>query len=240
MFKTTIFAVAFLLVPAIQLVFAHDAWIEKQDGELVVVYGHGAKHEAYDPENVKAVQGFDDQGKPVAVDIVRHKDKVALAPKGTPAIVTMFYDGGYYVRTTEGGKRMTKREAKGKFEILEGLISQKCSKAFLASTEAYPQALGLRLEIVPEKDPFSVQPGETLPVKVLLAGKPLEGVAVKSSDMGHSNPEGLPRSDKNGNVSVVIAKPGFQLLVTSHKTPIKDDPDADVISLSSSLTFEAR
>lgn len=240
MSKRILFAAFFLLLAQAQLVLAHDAWIEKQDGEFVVIYGHGGKHETYDPAAVKEAQAFDAKGEAVAVEIVKHKDKASLAPKGTPSIIAMFYDGGYYVRTTEGGKKMTKREAKGKFEILEGLISQKCSKAFLAPSTAWQKPLALRLEIVPEKDPFSVKAGDALPVKVLLDGKPLEGVTVKSGDIGHSDPKDLPKSDKDGKVSVVIAKPGFQVLVTSHKTPIKDDPDADVISLSSSLTYEAK
>jgi len=230
----------FLLLPTIELAIAHDAWIEKIDSNLVVFYGHGAKHETYDLENVREAHGFDRKGQAVAVEIVKQGDRAVLVPKGAPSVVTMFYDGGYYVRTPDGGKKMTRREAEGKFQILESLRSQKCSKAFLAPTDSWGDNLNLRLEIVPEKDPFKIRPGEAFPLRVLLGGRPLEGAAIKLGNSGHPDPKSLPKSDKEGRASILIPESGFQLIVASFKAPLKDDPDAEILSLSSSLSFEVK
>jgi nickel transport protein len=240
MFKAITSTAIFMLLLATQPVLAHDAWIERQDGQLVVIYGHGANREAYDPASVKEAQGFDAKGDAAPVEILRDKDKVTLAPKGTPALVTVFYDGGYYVRTPEGGKKMTKREAEGKFQILEALRSQKCAKAFLRPSEAWSKSVGLRFEIVPEKDPLSLRPGDALPLQVLLDAKPVEGVALKIGTAGHPDPKGLPKSDKDGKVSLVIPEAGFQVIAAAIKVPRQGDPDADVLSLGSSLTFEVK
>jgi nickel transport protein len=120
------------------------------------------------------------------------------------------------------------------------LRSQKCAKAFLRPTEAWSKSVGLRFEIVPEKDPLSLRPGDALPVQVLLDAKPVEGVALKIGTAGHPDPKGLPKSDKDGKVSLVIPEAGFQVIAAAIKVPRQGDPDADVLSLSSSLTFEVK
>lgn len=239
MFKRIIFSIL-LLFPATPIVLAHDTWIEKRHGELVVIYGHGQDHEAYDPANVKESKGFGPKGQAVAVKIVKRKENASLSPQGDPSIVTTLYDGGYRVRTTDGVKKMTKREVKGKFEILEALKIQKHCKAILAPSDSWSKPLGLRFEIVPQKDPFLIKPGDALPIKVALDGKPLEGIVIRSGDGGHSEANSLPRSDKDGMANIIIEKRGFQLINAACKIPLKDDPDADILFLSTSLTFETK
>jgi nickel transport protein len=240
MFRVIMCSLLFVLFLSIQPVIAHDAWIEKQDGRLAVLYGHCGKHEPYDSTNVKEARGFDENGKPLAVEIRHDKDGALLAPQGTPSLVTMFYDGGYYVRTPDGGKKMTRRNAEGKFPVLEALRSQKCAKAFLAPGQAWSAIVGLPFEIVPEKDPFSLKPGDVLPMRILLDAKPIEGVTFKIGTAGHPDPKSLPKSDKDGKVSLVIPDAGLQVIAAAIKVPRKDDPDADVLSLCSSLSFEVR
>ncbi len=97
--------------------------------------------------------------------------------------------------------------------------------------------MGLFLEIVPEKDPFKAKSGEALPLKVLLEGKPVEGLAVSLGAMPHSDAENLPKTDSNGKVSIKIDKPGLQIITTKLVKPISGDPDADTLVACSSLTF---
>jgi nickel transport protein len=231
-----------LLLPLFifQQALAHDAWLAPKGGGLNVAFGHGEKLDPYDPAKVKDVKGYDTKGQPVAIQTVAEKERASISLKEKPAIVTALFDGGYGVKTTEGWQRLTKREAQGKYSIVEALKSQKYAKALLTSCDTCTKPVGLVFEIVPEKDPFSVKPGEVLPLRVLLNGKALEDAVVKTSETEQSGTKDQLKTDKDGKASVVLGKPGLQLIVASHRTPLKDDPDADVLSLSTSLTFEAR
>jgi nickel transport protein len=239
MFKT-FFPLFVLLLFSLQHAFGHDAWLMPKDGGLVVAYGHGEKLGPYDPASVREAKGYDSKGQAVPVQIVNEKEGASIGSKEKAAIVTALFDGGYGVKTTDGWQKLTKREAQGKYSIVEALKSQKYTKALLTPCDACSKPVGLVFEIVPEKDPFTVKPGDALPLKVLLNGKPLEGAVIKTADAGHSESQGELKSDNYGKASVVVAKPGLQIVVASYKAPLKDDPDADVLSLSSSLTFGVR
>jgi len=232
--------VAVLALFLVQPAFCHDVWLQPKGESVTVMFGHGDKCGPYNPDFVKDAKAFDCDGKIVPVEIVRSQDKVALTPKGNPVMITVFWDSGYGMRTTEGWKKISKREATGKYTIIEALKILRYSKAVLKPCDNFAKPLGLALEIVPEKDPFSIKPTEALPVKVLLDGKPLEGAVIKLGDSGHSNPENLPKTDKNGMVEVVITSPGFQVINAEYKSPLRNDPDADVLRTSSSLSFEIR
>jgi len=209
----------------------------QKDGGLVVVYGHGEKLEPYDPQKVKEAKALDCAGGALAVKIAKQRDGVSIASERTPAIVTAFFDNGSWVHTTEGWRNLGKSEAQGKFSIVEARKSRKYTKALLTQCAAFSNPVGLVFEIVPQKDPFAAKPGDALPVKVLLDGKPVEGATITNGDAGHSDSKDLPKSDKDGKASVLIEKSGFQLIIASYKVPLKNDPDADALFLGATLTF---
>ncbi|WP_435546944.1 DUF4198 domain-containing protein [Desulfobacterium sp. N47] len=153
---------------------------------------------------------------------------------------SIFFDGGYGVKTTEGWKRLTKREAKGNFEIIESFRSQKYSKTMLSPSDVSSKPLGLRLEIVPQKNPFAIKVGETLPIKALFEGKPLQGATIKAGCTYERKLKEYQATDKDGIANIVIEKSGNQIIATSYKTPLKDDPDADTLSLSTNIVFEVK
>ena len=132
MFKRTLFAVL-LLLPATQLVLAHDTWIEKRNGQLLVLRGHDGAVEAYDPALVKEPKATDVKGQVVEIEIVKNKENATLSPKGNPAIVAALYDSGYWLKTTDGWKKATKREGKGKYDIVESIKSKQWCKNVLTS-----------------------------------------------------------------------------------------------------------
>jgi nickel transport protein len=238
MFKTIVPAV-FLMLAVIHPASAHEVWIGAQDGNVAVLYGHDNKTEPYDLANVQAPKAFDAKGKDVSVEIVKGKDGATLSPKDKPAFVAVIYEGGYFVKTTEGWKKMKKSEAKGKFELVEAVKSRKCCKGFLAEGDAYAKPIGQYFEILPQKDPATLKSGDTLPIKVLLDSKPLEGALV-ALGADHASDKDALKTDKDGNATVKIEKSGPQLLKVNHKASVTDDPEADVMYLSSTITFNAR
>jgi nickel transport protein len=236
MFKRMILAVFFVLL-ATPLVLAHETWIEKRNGELLVLRGHGGEAEAYDPANLKEPKAFDAKGQAVEVEIVKHKENASLSAKGNPSVVGALFDSGYWLKTTDGWKKATKREGQGKYTIVESLKSKQWCKNLLTASGENLKPMGQGFEIVPQKDPSTVRVGDKLPIKVICEGKPLEGVVVTTGG-GHASDKKDPlKTGKDGMASVTIERSGLQMVKADHKIPIKDDLDADVLSLSSTMTF---
>ena len=236
MFKRIVIA-SLLILFAAQLVQAHDTWIEKRNGELLVLRGHGGESEAYNPALVKEAQARDAKGQAVAMEIKKNKENASLTSKGIPIVVAALYDSGYWLKTTDGWKKATKREGTGKYTIVDSLKSKQWCKSFLGSCAENSKPVGQRFEVVPQKDPATVPVGNKLPIKVVFDGKPVEGAIITTAGTHASATKDLLKTDKDGTAQVTIAKPGLQLIKASHRVPLKDDPDADVLSLSSTMTF---
>ena len=239
MFKRILFAVIMLL-SATQIVLAHDTWIEKRNEQLLVLRGHGGEVEAYDPALVKEAKALDAKGQAVEIEIVNNKENALLTTKRDSAIVGALYDSGYWLKTTDGWKKATKREGKGKYNIVESIKSKQWCKNILGATSESSKSVGQRFEVVPQKDPTTVRAGDKLPIKVIWDGKPVEGAVITTGGGHASDKKDLLKTDKDGIANVMIEKAGFQMVKANHKIPVKDDPDADVLDLSSTITFHTR
>ena len=103
---------------------------------------------------------------------------------------------------------------------------------------SWAEPVGLALEIVPEKDPTALRPGEDLPLRVLLRGKPVPSFAVGLVREGETHGL-LKTTDEQGRVAFPVAKAGRWLL---RATDVRRSsrPDADWESDFATLTFEVR
>lgn len=100
-------------------------------------------------------------------------------------------------------------------------------------TDAYRAVVGLPLEIVPEKDPYRLQAGESLPVPVLLRGAPAANLEVKATSAG-GKAQVVGKTDANGRLNVPVT-PGRWRLHTIH---MERGSDVDWESVWTTLTFE--
>jgi nickel transport protein len=238
MFTRIIFT--FLLLLCITpLVLAHETWIEKQNGELIVVHGHAGKGEPYDPGKVKEPKALDAGGQAVGMEIVKNKENASLSTKGNAAILGVFYDSGYWLKTTDGWKQATKKEGTGKYTIVESIKSEQYCKSLLAPSAACVKPVGQRFEIVPQKDPATLRSGDKIPIRILFDGKPIEGAVVALGGGHESDAKDALKTDKDGMAAVTIERPGLQMIKASHRIPLKNDSDADVLSVASTITFDA-
>lgn len=215
--------------------FAHDTWVEKKDGQFVVVYGHAdvGKIETYDTSKIKEVRVYGVDGNIVQVVLEKEGYPAIIKPKSGAAIITLYFDNGFWSKTPDGWKNKPKKEQP---DGVESSHSVKYSKALLKWHDRFSKPLGMNFEIVPLENPFVLKQGGKLPVKVFYDGKPLEGAVIKAG--GYQGEEIKTGSD--GTASVAIDKTGFIMIAASHKIPLKDNPDADVLSLSANITFEAK
>ena len=84
-----------------------------------------------------------------------------------------------------------------------------------APNDVYKKVVGLPIEIIPERDPYAVKPGEALPVRVLLRGAPAAGLEIRTaSPSGKIESSGTTSSD--GRLSIRLSAAGPYRLHALH------------------------
>ena len=226
-----------MVLLGVYAVLAHDTWIEKRDGQFYVLRGHGGEVEAYDSSLVKEPKALDANGRAVEMKIVQNKENASLTPKGNPVVIAALYDSGYWLQTTDGWKKETKRQGKGKYNIVKSIKSKQWCKCFPASNALSSKPVGQRYEVVPQKDPTTVKVGDKLPIKVVFDGKPIEGAVITTGGSHASDSKNPLKTNKDGMAHVTIEKAGLQMVKATQYVPLKGDPDADMLHLASTITF---
>ncbi len=121
-------------------------------------------------------------------------------------------------------------------------VFSRCAKSIVrvgkAGSDHASEAAGLRLELVPERDPYELAAGDTLVVRVLLDGRALPNALVTAHHTPGSEDVVQVRSDKHGRAALVLDRAGPWLLNTVHMLAAPMGVEADWESLWSSLTFD--
>jgi len=217
----------FTLVPEVS---AHDFWIERRGKEFVVIFGHGDHREEFDSSKVKTVTAFGPGGGEIEVRREKKGKGLLLQPVEPPSWIFVEIDNGYWSKTIYGWRNLPKRKAS---RVVEAIRSFYYSKALMAWNDALQSPKSsAQLDIVLLKNPYELKAGDSLLIKVFYRGKPIAGLEVEGR-----HHEMISTTDKDGIARVRMIR-GNQLISVSHKEPLKDDPDADYLSLTATLTFE--
>jgi uncharacterized GH25 family protein len=98
--------------------------------------------------------------------------------------------------------------------------------------------IGLKLEIVPERNPYDLGPARLLPVYVLYRGARLANATVKLTNLDQdSKPLAVAITDSSGRASFSIPATGKYLLNVIWSEPVTGNPQFDFDTTFSSLTF---
>jgi hypothetical protein len=98
--------------------------------------------------------------------------------------------------------------------------------------------LGLSLEIVPERSPYTEPLLATLPVRVIYLGQPLAGALVKLTNLEHdAAPVEMRLTDRAGRASFTMPHDGTWLLNVIWTTPQPLSRETDFETIFSSLSF---
>lgn len=98
--------------------------------------------------------------------------------------------------------------------------------------------IGLKLEIVPERNPYTLGAARRLPVRVLYQGRKLANATVKFTDLDHdSKPLAVAITDREGRAAFNIPAKGRYMFNVVWSEPLKRDRRADFDTTFSSLTF---
>ncbi len=106
------------------------------------------------------------------------------------------------------------------------------------TTDNVLQPIGQTLEIVPERNPYTLGDNRQLPVRVLFRGEPLAGALIELIDLAvPEEPLARLRTDAGGRTAFQVPTRGQFLLNVIWSVPIPDDDRAEFDTIFSSLSF---
>ncbi|KQT66453.1 MULTISPECIES: DUF4198 domain-containing protein [unclassified Pseudomonas] len=215
-------------------VSAHGLWTEERRGNIEVVYGHGAEDNAFKAQKISGAWAYDASGKMIPVSVERLADHARLKPLKPPAVMAVALNNGMWSQTAN---KKWINEGRSKVPgATEATQTFKYSLAIYQPGARLPKLDQIKLLILPEVDPLTVGPGKSLPVRVLLDGKPAAGVKLYGDYRSAPNTLST-ETDKDGRAQVLVRNEGLNVIAAQVEVPVKDSVDVDSRGLFSSLTF---
>ena len=215
-------------------VSAHGLWTEERRGNIEVVYGHGAEDNAFKPQKISGAWAYDASGKMIPVTVQRLADHARLQPLRPPAVMAVALNNGMWSQTAD---KKWINEGRSKVPgATEATQTFKYSLAIYQPGARLPKLDQIKLLILPEVDPLTVGPGKSLPVRVLLDGKPAAGVKLYGDYRSAPNTLST-ETDKDGRAQVLVRNEGLNVIAAQVEVPVKGSVDVDSRGLFSSLTF---
>lgn len=109
--------------------------------------------------------------------------------------------------------------------------------------DAYRHVIGQRIELIPLENPASKKVGDTLRVRLLYEGKPVQGAKISATYSGAKHKPGAYaqsyRTNKDGVALFRLTHKGVWLVRTVYMLP-SEAPEVDWESFWASMTFEVR
>ena len=215
-------------------VSAHGLWTEQRRGNIEVIYGHGAEDNAFKAQKISGAWAYDASGKMIPVTVERLPDHARLKPLKSPAVLAVALDNGMWSQTPD---KKWINEGRSKVPgAIESTQTFKYSLAIYQPGAKVPKLDQIKLLILPEVDPLTVGPGKSLPVRVLLDGKPAAGVKLIGDYRNAPNTLST-ETDKDGRAQVLVRNEGLNVIAAQVEIPLKDNADVATRGLFSSLTF---
>lgn len=214
-------------------VSAHGIWTAERRGNIEVIYGDGAEDNAYDPKKISGAWASDLRGGRIPVTVEKLEDHARLKPVESAAVLSVALDNGYWTQAPD-----KKWLNVGETQVPGALDSGRYYKYTLAVLEEgakLPSLDKLKLVIVPQQDPLSVEAGKELEVQVLVDGKPASDVELVA-DFVNAPDEVATKTDAQGKAKIIVRNRGLNVIAASTTVP-NDDPDARVRGMFSSLSF---
>ncbi|MGB9599645.1 MAG: DUF4198 domain-containing protein [Myxococcota bacterium] len=219
----------FLMLVFSKTLIAHDLWVEEENGEFKLLYGHkhssheGAAIMEYKPEFVKYVKCYS-KGRTQELNF----EKVyPVSFKADCDEVYIMFSSGYWTKTVYGTKNVSKESEK---QVVKSWFSIESVKYIRNLKLPNKTPISDDLEIVPLSDLSKIKIGDKLRIKVFYKGRPRKDVVVAYDD----KPRGT--TDEEGNINITLKKSGFQVISASI-TEKDDGVKADERITTTNLNF---
>ena len=121
-------------------------------------------------------------------------------------------------------------------------LFSRCAKSLVLSGPTSPaqgdRPLGFTLELVAERNPYAIAPGQDLPIRLTYENRPLAGALVVAINRLNPAEKVTARTDAVGRVRLTLKQTGMWLVKAVHMVPAPAGANADWQSYWASLTFE--
>ena len=214
---------------------AHGIWFAQRSSQLALIYGVGA--EDLDAvkrlPKVKVVAAYDEDGREVATKLVPSGPLLVVSSEHQPPVVAAILDNGLWSKTPDG-----KWHNKGKDEVPDAMKSEHTVKytVHLRRLNVVPPVLPAhKLQIVPLVKQLPDKMGQSLTVRVLYDGKPVQGASVQPDYVTDPDSEPL-KTGPDGTVTIKVRNQGLNVvaatLATAPANPMKTSLDEHLATLS--------
>lgn len=252
---------AVLLLVLASTAAAHDCWIEPVETHPIVgrvlgvrlFVGEPGQAEAF-PRRAEKVVRFVARGPKGEVEVggangdepagrfVIGRGVHVVGYRNTPSVIELEAAKFEEYLREEGLDDASKlRAERGETGEVGRERYSRCAKAIVAAGEpggpGWETSLGLDLELVPEKNPLLLAPGEELPVRVLLRGQPLAGAKVAAWSRARFDLRTSGRTDAEGRARLTLPVGGRWVVTCVRMEATTDGGPQDWESLWSSLSF---
>lgn len=214
---------------------AHGIWFAQRSSQLALIYGVGAEDSDMVKRlhKVKTVAAYDENGKEVPTQLAPNGPLLVVNTDSKPAIVAAVLDNGLWSKTADG-----KWHNKGKDEVPDAAKSEHTIKytVHLRRLDVAPPVLPAhKLQIVPLVKQLPDKMGQTLTVRVLYEGKPVQGASVQTDYVTDPDAEPL-KTGADGTVTIKVRNQGLNVvaatLATPPANPAKTNMDEHLATLS--------
>ena len=214
------------------VVSAHDVWLVKKGGRLELLYGHEIA-EVYNPVKVREYKGYDKTGKEIPLELAKTEESFGIEENPKAAMIIVNFDNGYWIAESSAvWKNVSLEVAKEHSPYHHPL---KYHKSLYDWSEVFAKPVGIKMEVLPLGNPFSLKPGDSIQVQVFFDGKPLPNAKVEYE--AHSDKAPSVQSDAEGKAKVPVSAKNEQFIAVDY-APDVSSPEQ--VSYSASLRFELR
>ncbi len=231
--------------------------------DIGIGWGHTYPAERTDQEvkadRVEAITAIDPDGRTVPL-VQAAADRYQLKiEKAGAYVVTARIKPGFFTMTPDGRKWGDKKEIANAVNCTNFHIEAKAVLIAGGDAKNLDAGSDQALTLVPLTDPGAIKAGGTFAATVLynnqpLADAPLKAVYAgfepkkedghKTSDKGHSHSGGHypveTRTDAQGRVEISVDRPGYWLVILSHKPDYPDRDICDEYMYNVTYTLEVR
>jgi uncharacterized GH25 family protein len=246
----------FLIILNSSLALGHEVWIfadNPSSGKILSIdVGYG--HDFPKPDVIP-----DEEYGLFSTKLIGPKGEISLTPgkpnyvwnTGNPIdkgsyIASVNVAPSFWTKSPEGWAMKRKDEVAGAITCTNDFYSGKAIINIDSTGNNKPitDIVGLPLEIIPSVNPASVKPGDKLPLKVILYGKPAFAAKVEARYAGFREIAGSGTyalsgvTDKDGRVNFVPLKEGDWMVIATTEADYADLAVCDKISYFTSLHFK--
>jgi uncharacterized GH25 family protein len=215
---------------------AHGIWFAQRSSQLALIYGVGAEDLDMIKRlpKVKAVTGYDENGKEVPTQFAPNGPLVVVNTEHKPAVVAAILDNGLWSKTPDG-----KWHNKGKDEVPDATRSEHTVKYTVHLRRlnvATPVLPAHKLQIVPLVKELPDKMGQALTVRVLYEGKPVQGASVLTDYVTDPDAEPL-KTGADGTATIKLRNQGLNVIAATLATPPANPAKTNLDEHLATLSF---